>query len=170
MPETRWWRKFLSRGMSGSGSSWKRGGKSAFLGNVTRNLRTRSVANQRHVGVGERVAREDVETEGREYSEQHRFERLLRPSRCLLSRVQGYETAPPWDPTVRLCLGHSGGPRGSCVFLFARYPSVLKMILISRFCPNIEATFEAQRHSFYQNVDNPEKQYLSSTLPSTRNP
>ena len=31
------------------------------------------------------------------------------------------ENALPWDPTVGLCLGSSGGPRGVGVLLWARY-------------------------------------------------
>ena len=32
------------------------------------------------------------------------------------------ENAPPWDPTVGLCLGSWGGPRGVGGFLCAKYP------------------------------------------------
>ena len=42
------------------------------------------------------------------------------------SGLQGYlahkKTLPPSDPTVGLCLGSYGGPRGKGVFLWARYP------------------------------------------------
>ena len=32
-----------------------------------------------------------------------------------------YETSTLWDPTVGPCLGFYGGPKGGCVFLWARY-------------------------------------------------
>ena len=44
---------------------------------------------------------------------------------CGAQRVTGVprlqETAPPYDPTVGLCLGSKGSPRGVSVFLCARY-------------------------------------------------
>ena len=41
-----------------------------------------------------------------------------------LAVLQGYltynKTHPPWDPTVGLCLGSQGGPRGMAVLSWAR--------------------------------------------------
>jgi hypothetical protein len=35
------------------------------------------------------------------------------------------KNVPPWEPTVGICLGTYGGPRGVDVFLWARYPCSL---------------------------------------------
>ena len=41
---------------------------------------------------------------------------------CITGVPHLQENATPYDPTVGLCLEFYGGPRGVCVFLWARYP------------------------------------------------
>ena len=44
------------------------------------------------------------------------------PTRAATGVPRSLETTPPWDPTVGICLGPCGGPRGGRLFLRSEVP------------------------------------------------
>ena len=57
----------------------------------------------------------------------------ITPSQADVQRYLAYKKQrPPWDPTVTICPGPYGSPRGGSCFVQARYPRFLPLSHLTR--------------------------------------
>jgi len=98
-------------------TKWIRTSRSSIKNSLSRDrLRTkREVAfkKTRVQGSGFRVQGSGFRVQGSGFRVQGSGFRVLGPGKHM--RIEGGETAYPWDPTVALCLGPYGRPRGGAV-------------------------------------------------------